>query len=78
MTMKRTPNYLGAPVGKNHQHCQTLVGWDGHVAILVEEKPDVAAMNPVDPTDAKPPAPADLVPTAKSNSGLTANMLNKI
>jgi hypothetical protein len=54
------------------------VGWDGHVAILVEEKPDVAAMNPVDPTDAKPPAPADLVPTAKSNSGLTANMLNKI
>ena len=71
MTMKRTPNYLGAPVGKNHQHCQTLVGWDGHVAILVEEKP-------VDPTDAKPPAPADLVPTSKSNSGLTANMLNKI
>ena len=73
----RTPNYLGASVRKDYQHCQTLVGWGEHIAILVKEKPDVREMNPVEPTDSKPPVAAELVPTDNPQSGLTASMLKQ-
>ena len=53
------------------------MGWGEHIAILVKEKPDVREMNPVEPMGSKPPVAAEPVPTEKSQSGLTANMLKQ-